>query len=353
MSTLQSIGKFLLDLFSESETDYEGFNHFMWVSAEWMENALLIGLVLFVLLTPKLRKHKRTEDKLIFWECVLIWFPGFYTLILSYVPIEWIYRWPWINYLYLARPVLIELLYMLAILQWLIFVDYCLYRSKDHLRRRYRHSVIPILIVVILDSIIAYIIYTLAFTRTVDICADVLWYVKMAVELCYIATAIYLVRRYSKQSHEPKFLRISAFIVPFLLGNLIRFYDMFFMGLGVVLTYRAVKRRDKYIDHETGFYNGEYLEYLRTFRREKGYFEGYAMSIEAKGNGKAMADLLRELKPAGISIFSLGEERFLLLGETTRESALSMTAMTLKEAAEESEAAFTPKIEIVKNEETM
>ncbi len=43
--------------------------------------------------------------------------------------------------------------YMFTILQWLVFIDYSLYRSMDHVRRRYRYAAIPIFIVAGLDLI--------------------------------------------------------------------------------------------------------------------------------------------------------------------------------------------------------
>ena len=50
--------------------------------------------------------------------------------------------------IYHAGPTLAEFLYMLAILQWMVFVDYSLYRSEDHIKRRYKHAVLPILVII-------------------------------------------------------------------------------------------------------------------------------------------------------------------------------------------------------------
>ncbi|MCR4591501.1 MAG: hypothetical protein K5668_11880 [Lachnospiraceae bacterium] len=57
-----------------------------------------------------------------------------------------------------------------------------------------------------------------------------------------------------------------------------------------------------------------------------------------------MAEIISELKPADINVFALGRDRFLLLTETLRGSAVKMTVMTITEAAETSEDPYTPEI---------
>ena len=168
----------------------------------------------------------------------------------------------------------------------------------------------------------------------------ILQYIKLAIELTYIVIAIVLERKHSKESREPRFLRLEAFIIPFIFGVLIRFYDSAMLALGIILTYSAVKLRDRYIDSDSGLYNGEYLEYLRKYRKGLGESKEYGLSVEAKGHGKEMASLLKELLPAGISVFSLGDDTFYLISETSKGSALKMTAMMIEDAVKSSDEPY-------------
>ena len=69
--------------------------------------------------------------------------------------------------------------------------------------------------------------------------------------------------------------------------------------------------------------------------------------IDAKGHGQDMATLLEELKPFDSSIFALGEDRFLLLSESLRGSAVNMAVNTITDAAEKEKEPYTPGIKTI------
>ena len=63
----------------------------------------------------------RPEDRIMFWECVVVF--GLLVVERIYFESGNFEGW-WVNYVYYIAPSLIEFLYMLAVLQWLVFVDY-------------------------------------------------------------------------------------------------------------------------------------------------------------------------------------------------------------------------------------
>ncbi|SCY39053.1 hypothetical protein SAMN02910292_01559 [Lachnospiraceae bacterium XBB2008] len=342
MDRVSEILRILYELITYSETGNDFVDVFVYHSSWIMELAGLVGLIVMIFRNPRLKKHERTEDRYLFYECIMV----IVILILQLSLIPLVYSDSMIAYYaFVAALTVNEVLYMFIILQWLVFVDYSLYRSKDHIRRRYKHAAIPIIILAVIDILQSFLaFYTDALLYGWTTLLGILQYIKLAIELTYIVIAIVLERKHSKESREPRFLRLEAFIIPFIFGVLIRFYDSAMLALGIILTYSAVKLRDRYIDSDSGLYNGEYLEYLRKYRKGLGESKEYGLSVEAKGHGKEMASLLKELLPAGVSVFSLGDDTFYLISETSKKSAMKMTAMMIEDSVESSDAPYDVQI---------
>ena len=343
MDRLSEIIRMVIATISYDLTGNELVDEIIYHSSWIMELAGLVGLMVMIFGNPRLKKHERTEDRYLFYECIMV----IVILILQLSLIPLVYSDSLIAYYaFIFALTVNEILYMFIILQWLVFVDYSLYRSKDHIRRRDRHAAIPLIVLAfvdILQSIAVFYPDALMYYSWANL-PSYLQYIKLAIELAYIVIAIVLERKHSKESREPRFLRLEAFIIPFLFGVLVRFYDSAMLALGIILTYSAVKRRDRYIDYDSGLYNGEYLDYLRQFRKELGESKEYGLLVEAKGHGKEMATLLKELLPAGISVFSLGEDTFYLISETSKKSAMKMTAMMIEDSVESSDAPYDVQI---------
>ena len=340
---LKKILEIIFNLIAYSFTGIDAVDEFMYYSSTALIYLAAVVLILFVFLNQKIRVHKRPEDRFIFRACVL-------TLMLLVVENMQTYAWRLLEgNLFLVficvAPAAEDFLYMMTILQWLMFVDYSLYRSEEHIRRRYKHAVIPIVIytgVIVAQSVWINGPFPIsdALIRLLDVSQIIL----LVIEGCYIASAIYLVIRHDKETREPKFFFFFFFIIPCVLGTLIRDYDAAMMTLGILLTYIAVVKRDRYLDHDTQFFNRAFLDFLSGYRDRKKYSGGNGILIRAQGHKEDMAELLRELKPAGSNVFYLGEDRFLLLSEAIRGSAAAMAVMTITEAAETSKDPYTPEI---------
>ena len=342
MDRLPEILRILYALITYSETGNDFVDVFVYHSSWIMELAGLVGLIVMIFRNPRLKKHERMEDRYLFYECIMV----IVILILQLSLIPLVYSDSMIAYyVFVVALTVNEVLYMFIILQWLVFVDYILYRSKDHIRRRYKHAAFPIIILAALDTFQSVILFSgeEIFYRWYGM-RNYLQIAKLVIELGYIIIAIILERKYTKEKREPRFLRLEAFIIPFIFGVIFKFYDSSMLALGIILTYSAVKRRDRYIDPDSGLYNGEYLEYLRQYRKGLGESKEYGLSIEAKGHGKEMVSLLKELLPTGISVFSLGDDTFYLISETSKKSALKMAAMMIVDSVESSDASYDVRI---------
>ena len=230
---------------------------------------------------------------------------------------------------------------MLIVFNWLVCVDYSLYRSKDHLRLRYRYAAIPVIAVTVLqilrDMANADLI-SLPVWR--EISPFIFYSLKLIVEFAYVITAVILVIKYERERREPRFLRITAFIIPFVLGVLIRYYDAPFMTFGVILTYLAMRRRDKYIDFDTGLYTDSYLDIISSHWDKKGLSDANALLLSAPGHNEALAAILSDIKIGDCFIISFGDGRFVILTGALRDSAVLLTKQQLSEAAGEAKTPF-------------
>ncbi|MBQ7261693.1 MAG: hypothetical protein IJR19_10080, partial [Lachnospiraceae bacterium] len=72
MELLTEVGKDLMRLLYYSDTGNEALDEFVYNSSWMMEIAAIIGVLILILANPRLREHKRTEDRFLFAECILV-----------------------------------------------------------------------------------------------------------------------------------------------------------------------------------------------------------------------------------------------------------------------------------------
>lgn len=209
---LKDTGIVIHDLLTYSDTPYEGLNRFIEFSSLAMMIISVAAILIFIAVNPKLRRRERFEDRLMFWESIIVLLLLFNNIFLEIV--------------YYGDP------------SWAVPLSY---------------------------------------------------FVSVTAEIGYIIITFRLVRDYDRESRQPKFLSLSAFILPFILGALFRSFDESMITLGIILTYGAVIKRDRYLDHETGFFNRDYLGYLSKYRDKKEYTGGNGILIDAKGHRRDMA----------------------------------------------------------------
>ncbi len=319
--------------------DYTGndiFDSFIWYTSFFMEFAAVFGIILLILLNKPLRKRTRTEDKMLFAECIMVMAQN--VLDISLVPMV-IIDTDWSIAMFNISLIINEVLYILIILQWLICINYSLHHSIDHIKRRYFRAAIPVVVIAVLNILQYVLVVYEVGERFLNY--DVLQAGKFIVEFCYVATAVYIEKRHEKQSREPKFMRLSAFIIPFVIVVLIRFYDAPLLALAVILTYQSMKRHDSFLDDTTGLYNEKYLDHLAAYWDKKGYKGSSAIIVSAPGNGEAAAQLVRDYKISDCYNIALANERFVFFTESLRDSAAKMAIQLLKEGAAMSPAPFS------------
>ncbi len=328
---------FLLLMYQPTENEL--LDEIIYYSSFVLEFVAVIGVILLIICNKPLRKRIRHQDKLFLNVCVLVLCQNVLDILLVplvYVDADWAYN------TFLIALIVNEVLFLLIVLNWLVCVDYYVYRSMDHIRRRYRHALIPILVIIVLNVLYDLMLFDII---PVSVRFDLVLYglhsCELAIEIVYVIMAIRLVKKYEKERREPRFLRLNVFIIPFVLGTLFRFYDASFMGFGVILTYLVVRRRDDYIDFGTGLFKEKYLDYIGDHWDKKGFKEGNAILLSAPGHENTLAKILSDIKIQDCFIFILDNKCFSMLTGALRKSAVLMTEQMISEAAEESEEPFT------------
>lgn len=342
MDALKEIGKLIFSIVSFGWTEYQAVNEFFYYTSTALVLVFAVVFLLLIFLNPRIRQRKRPEDRFMFWECVLVLILLGAEIFMAFAEESF---GPAARFCAAFSSSLREFSYLLAILQWMVFVDYSIYRSPDHIRRRYKYAVLPIMVLMVMEVIQDIGIFgPFDLTMATFVLMYVLQFAKLAVELGYILRAVQLVVRDRKETKAPRFLSLGVFIIPFIIGVVLRIYDAPMMALGVLLTCVVAGRRDRYLDYETGFYNRQFLVFLSRYRDRKKYDGGNGILITAEGHKEDMAGILKELRPVGSSVFYLGDDQFLLVSESLRGSAVKMAIMTFREAAEACDPPFTPVI---------
>ncbi len=324
-------------------TGNDMIDEFIFWSSFFLELAAAVGVVIIVLKNESLRKRRRPIDRLVFWACVLVFLQN--VLDMSLVPLVDIDA-SWVPPVFCFLLVVNEILYLAIILQWLICVDYSLHHSIDHIRRRYRHAALPIIVVGMLGTLRIFVyIQMFDIGDYAEFGINMLHALSVIVEICYILTAVMLVKKYEKERREPRFLRLKAFIIPFVIGALVRYFDASMLGFGIIFTYAAMSRRDKYIDFDTGLYNSSFLDCIREYWDKKGFLDASAILSSALGHDDEMAGIFSNIRIPDCYIIKLGqsagEGRFVLLSPEVRRSALKITEDLLNDAAKDMDTPFT------------
>ena len=323
-------------------TDDPVFDEFMYMSSFILRIISLFAISILIIVDKPLREHKTLDKFYIFCECLLVISQNVMELLLIAIVNAGV---EWANVMFYVMLTMIEALYMLNILQWMICVDYCLYRSRDHIKRRYKYFWIPVLVVGLLDFAQSMLIYNnVGWDVLGGYLTLIMEVIKHIIEICYVLYAVHIVRKYDRESREPIFISLRAFIIPFVIGCLIRYYDAPLLAFGIIITYVFIKRRDKYLDPQTGFYNKAYLEFHGNYRDRANRKVRNGLLIDAKGHGEDMASILKEFMPADANVFVLGKDLYLMMSDSLRGSAVKMAVNTITEMAETADDPYTPVI---------
>ena len=319
--------------------------------------ALILGLMF---ISVHLKKRKRTRDKMFYSMCINV-------LIMSvFLAINVLLRYRTFTgarELILITTTVSELSLIMMLFQWLVFVDYLIYESWDHVMRHFKTMFVPVMC----EGVIYFVnlITTLFFKTGIIFNVDnnliytrcpLFWSAKI-VETAYFVVTIVMIVKYRKSSKTPVFIKLSPMIVPFALGSLVSVftdYSAHSLGLavGLVLLHFSFMSGYCYVDERLGCYNKAYLEFINRYTKEKSLSGGTGIVFSSVDKEKEFADILLDDKPKNSDVIYVGKGKFLMISETQRKSSIHMLLDLIEEAAEEKGVKYSADFAVRKLDES-
>ncbi len=315
---------------------------------------IAIIIIAALLLTDEhLRKRDTVEAKRIFSIAVLTaagsvvnMLSTVYSFNLHVAPGE---KW-YVVYVFLLSLLccIKEMMSIQIIIGWNLFIDYGIYRSYDHVIKKYKRIMVPCVVISVL-FILFYVIFDsyLKYGGAAVSIMNGFTYLCMCLQFILAANACLIVISAKKRRNPPSFLRLDVFIIPVVLGYILNLmpainkadYRSFCTAIAVVLAWKSVKNRYKFIDPYTGFFNRDFLLSMNEYMEKSGYPNGTGVYFKAEGSGRKLIPVLDSLKPADSEIFSLGKDEFLLMAGPQKESVIRLLIKSVSlKCAEETEA---------------
>ena len=184
---------------------------------------------------------------------------------------------------------------------WITFLSWYLYEDRDFIRRKFWVGFAPLII----SSVVACVSIPMALMSK----QGFLFFIAAvcvfsAACLFYFLIALKLLREYKKQNGYLRFFNPWAYFVPVFAGWLIQDGTDWGVGalgttIGVVLLYSSITEEEEYLDEGTGFYNRDFITYLKNLVGRKKYSPCSAMTFAVSDHGemKSFSGLLKKQLP--------------------------------------------------------
>ena len=230
--------------------------------------------------------------------------------------------------------------------QWVLFVDYMLHKSKDHLRietpRIIRITAIFASINTAIVGLVAYAIYVKGVENSIllSVLLVLAWFGVQMMELTLLIISIRKMAEFRKRRKGPITFSGIPFVVPVLLGIVVSTVFGFYVditpisiAIGLFMLLFSIKMERENIDAKTGCYTRNYLKYFKL--EEKHYQGGVGILITSPEGDEELAELLKSDCPEGVDIIRLEKGSYYLLGEKTEKETLGILIGNIKMDAEE------------------
>ncbi len=236
---------------------------------------------------------------------------------------------------------------------WITFLGWYLYEDKDFIRRKFWVGFTPLII----SAAIAGFSVPMAVMSKLGywffIVALCLFFI---IRIAYLFIALWLLREYKKQNGYLRFFNPWVFFIPVFAGWLLQdIFDWGFSALGstvgLILLYISIVSEQRYMDPKTGFYNTDFVGYLKELIRKKEYDPCSAMNFTLNSSGamKDFSEILKKQLPDNCEPILCNDSEVVVLTNVKERAPLTMvmedvkalfevkTGCTLKKKAETTE----------------
>ena len=303
-------------------------------------NGIIAALIAFGLLILPNRKYmkNKTESRLFSLLCTSTLVAAFSTIACSWVSSQ---NPSWGHIVILILWTVFEAAILFMVYQWVLYVDFRLYESRDQLTRRYKWLVIPpaFFILLLVVNFFTGILFSIQEDMTYD--PTVLYYFMTAVEGIYILISVVQIIKYDKNNPGKRIFNILFPLVFMIGGSLVDAFTGYSatalgFAVGLLLLYYSMIKGWRYKDDESGYYNNAYLKgILSGESREAESIRGVIL-FEVKGDEKEFEKILKnEMPPDGIIIHDKKKRFILFTGSGNAGDLKFITSMVEDAAAED------------------
>lgn len=249
-------------------------------------------------------------------------------------------------FIYIAR----EMIALHVVISWNLYVDYSVYKSDDHVSKKHKKFLLPCIILAVGFALVNIRRqFFSSFAGGVLIVMTMFLYLCVFLQFLYVANAIWILWSVRKERKPPTFLRLDFFIIPLVVGYVLSYiwvfgtneYRSFGLAIAIVLTWHTIEVREKYMDSKTGFYNKNFLSSMNHYMETRGFPNGTGIYFKAPGSEGRLVSVLESVKPADAEIFVLGEDEYLLMAESQKQSVIRLLIKSVELAADDADSGLT------------
>ena len=202
--------------------------------------------------------------------------------------------------------------------QWILYVDFTIHKSIDHLKRHYRYMIIPIAVIAAMYVINLFypILFSVEDDNTVSYKLP-FYIIQLIVLIAFLYPALEILRHRKRQKgSRSRLVGVLLVFAGIALTDLIsahRLTVVAHIAVFAILVFLGV-REWRFEDRESRFKSREYLHHLKK-GKDNELNDRPTLHFTAKASYPAFVKILNEELPKDSEVIRTGEGEFLLVGE--------------------------------------
>ncbi len=223
---------------------------------------------------------------------------------------------------------------------WIVYIDYMVNESWDHIRQVYRVFVVPVVFMGVLTIINFFNGFMFTMDENMMFTAGSMFTIMTVAQYVYGFTPILVVLHHIRLHGPLKFFSIWPMMVPVAMSALFTFFtncSMRSLGMAVALAFLHFSYAEqwRYIDPESGFYNREYTDYLKIMIRKGKFDYQGGLCIETEGDQGTFFKALRGNLPDDCEVIRIRKNGFLIFTENANINMLTFLSQMIEESLED------------------
>ena len=223
---------------------------------------------------------------------------------------------------------------------WVLYAEYLMYQSRDHMIRWRKIYLIPVAVMLCIEIFCATLLEFGADRGFAYITSKVVYYLLLTLCGIYLLIPAVKICRYRKRTGRLLNFRITPFVLPILCGFAPAVRSMYFsqslgFAVGIISLYFSMIDMWKYESRTEGYLNREYLHKLREYvvNGKKSY--GSVLMVYTKGDKEQLSEIIKSEIPVGVEMVHLVGGRFLVFLQQSDKSITDAIGAMIQEDIED------------------